>query len=80
MDRTGDWIPVEKMLPKIKEHYPGTGTGSSKQVMVYSPDCPEGPVQVWRCYRGGRGDTTSIHWDYDYKVTHWMPLPPPPIP
>lgn len=80
MARTGDWIPVEKQHPRIIENYPGSGTGKSKPVLVFDPSDPDDPLKVQRCWRGGKGDTTTIHWDWGGHITHWMPLPPPPIP
>lgn len=76
--RAPEWIPVAERLPKIKEMCRGSGTGSSDPVLVLldDEDSRGSTVAVWRCFRGGQGDTTSIHWDWDEpKVTHWMPLP-----
>ena len=76
MSKFGEWVSVNDRLPPIKENYPGSGTGHSKPVLVYMPGKPKGDdYDVQRCYRGGRGDTTSIHWDWGEPVTHWMPLP-----
>jgi hypothetical protein len=76
-----DWIKIEDAQPEIHEYRPGSGTGSSDAVLVFLDAETENGSQfdVWRMYRGGRGDTTSIYWDWDYpKVTHWMPTPLPP--
>lgn len=75
-----EWIKIEDKQPEIHEYQPGSGTGSSDAVLVCLDDENESGTtfDVWRMYRGGRGDTTSIHWDWDYpKVTHWMPIVPP---
>lgn len=75
------WISIDERLPEIIEMYPGSGTGNSDPVLVYLDDeNDEGKqIAVWRCFRGGQGDTTTIHWDWKSpKVTHWQPLPAPP--
>jgi hypothetical protein len=76
-----DWIDVRERTPEIHENSPGSGTGVSDPVLVYLDDehSNEARMEVWRCFRGGRGDRTSIHWDWDSpKVTHWKPLDAPP--
>jgi len=75
-----EWIKIEDAQPEIHEYRPGSGTGCSDPVLVYLDDETENSstYDVWRMYRGGRGDTTTIHWDWDHpKVTHWKPLEPP---
>lgn len=72
------WISVADSLPEIIENAPGSGTGSSDPVLVWIEDGDSSGVQCWRLFRGGNGDTHSLHWDWDANVTHWMPIPPPP--
>ena len=75
-----DWIKIEDARPEIHEYRPGSGTGCSDAVLVYLSDEGENESRfdVWRMYRGGRGDTTSIHWDWEYpKVLQWVPIPQP---
>lgn len=75
-----EWIKIEDAQPEIHEYRPGSGTGCSNPVLVYLDGETENSstYEVWRMYRGGKGDTTTIHWDWDYpKVTHWKPLTPP---
>lgn len=59
----------------------GYGTGCSDPVLVYfggELDDNGNAFAVWRFRRGGRGDTTSTFWDWDYPlVTHWCPLEAP---
>ena len=74
------WIKIEDAQPEIHEYRPGSETGNSDAVLVFLDGETENGSQfgVWRMYRGGRGDTTSIYWDWDYpNVTHWMPISPP---
>lgn len=72
------WISIQDEQPKINEMWEGSGTGHSDPVLVFFGGEEDGngyQYAVWRMYRGGRGDTTSIHWDWDYPiVTHWKPL------
>ena len=75
-----NWIKIEDAQPEIHEYRPGSGTGCSDPVLVYLDGETENSstYDVWRMYRGGRGDTTTIHWDWEHpKVTHWKPLEPP---
>lgn len=77
-----NWIDVKDRLPEIHEYAPGSGTGISDPVLVYLDDVHnnESRVEVWYFRRGGQGDTTSTYWDWDSpRVTHWQPVPPPPV-
>ncbi len=75
------WISVEDRLPDIIEWSPGSVAGISDPVLVYLDSEGESGsrMEAWSLRRGGRGDRTSLYWDWDSpKVTHWMPLPPAP--
>lgn len=76
-----DWIDINDEQPEIIELWEGSGTGSSVPVLVYFGGEEDGDYNqfaVWRMHRGGRGDTTSIHWDWDYPtVTHWCKIETP---
>jgi hypothetical protein len=76
-----EWISVDDRLPEIIENCKGSIAGISEPVMVMFKDKGEvnSYMGVSRLFKGGRGDLTSFHWDFDYpKVTHWKPLPSPP--
>ena len=75
------WISVEDRLPEIVEWQPGSVAGISDPVLVYLDSEGESGsrMEVWSLRRGGRGDLTSLYWDWDSpKVKYWMPLPPAP--
>ena len=75
------WISVEDRLPDIIEWSPGSVAGISDPVLVYLDSEGESGsrMEVWSLRRGGRGDRTSLYWDWDSpKVTHWRPLPAAP--
>lgn len=78
-----NWISVDDRLPEIIEHEKGSIEGISMPVLVLLKQPCQwigSTCSVMRCFKGGRGDLISIHWD-DAKaedVTHWQPLPEAP--
>ena len=72
----GGWVSVEDRLPEIGE-----------EVIVYVPNSNRNKVTSLAMYIRYEG-ATEFHWDNQYggsnihlqnAVTHWQPLPKPPL-
>lgn len=78
-----EWINVKERLPEIEEWEPGCVAGRSDPVLVYCEgfvnDTPVALYQfaVASLSKGGRGDLTSLYWDFDFEPTHWKRLDAP---
>ena len=65
-NRNVKWIDVKKRLPRKSEN------GFSKRVLVYS----KGEEYTWF----NQYDYNLKDWiNKTYEISHWMPLPAPPI-
>ena len=63
----GEWTPVSERKPKTRGQY----------LVVHKHD-PESPVICSYGTSRGWGNGRYNRLDNPYRVTHWMPLPPPP--
>ena len=81
------WIPVSERLPELEQvvivHYPNGYDGSP--VYAWGARCDDSEGWLWGVGSGRSGihpkenaDFNDIEVDDDYKVTHWMLLPPAP--
>ena len=82
----GEWVPTKKQLPR---HYKTKNRGFSDEVLCYVENWREGELQshsygvgTYHYEYGWQGDWEEEPGDYideyDYIITHWMPLPEPP--
>lgn len=76
---TMEWISVKDRLPQAYDYVliyakrPGTGE-----------PCPVGIARhdstTWEPLESLIGAYSDVEWEYDIdEITHWMPLPAPPI-
>jgi hypothetical protein len=78
-----DWISVDVGLPRDSSHVLVFCDGGNIAMSFFVLD-----RELAKSYHSGRGysrkrsNKQSCHFDiahnYSYKITHWMPKPPPP--